>query len=330
MATTSILITGGAGFIGSSIAERLLAQGERVRILDDFSTGRRSNVESLRGHFELVEGSITDPATVKGALEGIRVVFHQAAIPSVARSVANPVATMNAGVLGTTVMLDGARHAGVKRFVFAASSSAYGDTPTLPKIETMDPRPLSPYAVSKLTGEHLLRVAARLYGLETVSLRYFNVFGPRQDPKSDYAAVIPAFIAAVLRNAPPTINGDGEQTRDFCFIDNTVDANLLAATTSRKLAGEVVNIACGDRTSLNQLLGHILAIAQAKGLVGASLRANHGPARAGDVRDSLAAIDAARELLGYEPKVRIREGLERTFEALQNTIGLSDRSRQGV
>jgi nucleoside-diphosphate-sugar epimerase len=317
MATTSILITGGAGFIGSSIAERLLAQGERVRILDDFSTGRRSNVESLQGDVELVEGSITDPATVKRALEGIRVVFHQAAIPSVARSVANPVATMNAGVLGTTVMLDGARHAGVKRFVFAASSSAYGDTPTLPKIETMEPRPLSPYAVSKLTGEHLLRVAARLYGLETVSLRYFNVFGPRQDPKSDYAAVIPAFISAVLRNAPPTINGDGEQTRDFCFIDNTVDANLLAATTERKLAGEVVNIACGDRTSLNQLFAHIVDIARAQRLPGATLAPTYGPTRAGDVRDSLASIDAARELLGYEPKVRIREGLERTFEALR-------------
>ena len=208
---------------------------------------------------------------MKRALEGVRVVFHQAAIPSVARSVANPVATMNAGVLGTTVMLDGARHAGVKRFVFAASSSAYGDTPTLPKVETMEPRPLSPYAVSKLTGEHLVRVCARLYGLEAVSLRYFNVFGPRQDPKSDYAAVIPAFVSAVLRNVPPTINGDGEQTRDFCFIDNTVDANLLAATTSKRLAGEVVNVACGDRTSLNQLFAHITDIARAQGLPGAAL-----------------------------------------------------------
>jgi nucleoside-diphosphate-sugar epimerase len=320
MATTSILITGGAGFIGSSIAERLLAQGERVRILDDFSTGRRSNVESLRGHVEVVEGTITDPETVKRALEGVRVVFHQAAIPSVARSVANPVATMNAGVLGTTVMLDGARHAGVKRFVFAASSSAYGDTPTLPKVETMEPRPLSPYAVSKLTGEHLVRVCARLYGLEAVSLRYFNVFGPRQDPKSDYAAVIPAFVSAVLRNVPPTINGDGEQTRDFCFIDNTVDANLLAATTSKRLAGEVVNVACGDRTSLNQLFAHITDIARAQGLPGAALAPTHGPPRAGDVRDSLAAIDAARELLGYEPKVRIREGLERTFAALRAVL----------
>ena len=317
MASTSILITGGAGFIGSSIAEALLAKGERVRILDDFSTGRRSNVESLKGHVELVEGSVTDPAAVKRALDGIRVVFHEAAIPSVARSVADPVATMNAGVMGTTVMLDGARHAGVKRFVFAASSSAYGDTPTLPKIETMPPCPLSPYAVSKLTGEHMLRVAAELYGLETVSLRYFNVFGPRQDPKSDYAAVIPAFMSMVLRNEPPTIHGDGEQTRDFCFIDNVVDANLRAATTDRKLSGEVVNIACAERTSLNQLFGHIVALANEAGLPGSKLSAKHGPPRAGDVRDSLAAIDAARDHSGYGPPVLIAEGHKRTFNALR-------------
>ena len=317
MASTSILITGGAGFIGSSIAEKLLSQGERVRILDDFSTGRRSNVESLRGHVELVEGSITNPETVKAALEGIRVVFHEAAIPSVARSVADPVATMNAGVLGTTVMLNGARHAGVKRFVFAASSSAYGDTPTLPKIETMTPAPLSPYAISKLTGEHMLRVCAKLYGLETVSLRYFNVFGPRQDPNSHYAAVIPAFITKVLHQEPPTMNGDGEQTRDFCFIDNTVEANLLAATTANKLSGEVINIACGERTSLNQLFAHITDLAREYGLAGASLKPNYGPARAGDVRDSLASIDAARALIGYEPRVLIRDGLRRTFDALR-------------
>ena len=317
MPSTSILITGGAGFIGSSIAEALLAQGERVRILDNFATGRRSNVESLKGHVELVEGSITDPATVKRALEGIRVVFHEAAIPSVARSVADPAATMNAGVMGTTVMLDGARHAGVKRFVFAASSSAYGDTPTLPKIETMQPCPLSPYAISKLTCELMLRVAAQLYGLETVSLRYFNVFGPRQDPKSDYAAVIPAFMSMVIRGEAPVINGDGEQTRDFCFIDNVVDANLRAASTDRKLGGEVVNIACAERTSLNQLFALVTGLAKDAGLPGAALVATHGPRRAGDVRDSLASIDAARDLIGYEPSVLIREGLRRTFDALR-------------
>ncbi len=317
MPSTTILITGGAGFIGSSIAERLLAQGERVRILDDFSTGRRSNVESLRGEVEVLEGSITDPGLVARAVEGIRVVFHEAAIPSVARSVADPVSTLGAGVLGTTVLLDGARHAGVQRFVFAASSSAYGDTPTLPKVESMEPRPLSPYAVSKLACEHLVRVFATLYGMETVSLRYFNVFGPRQDPKSSYAAVIPAFIAKVLGNEAPVINGDGEQTRDFCFIDNVVDANLRAATTERRLAGEVVNIACGDRTSLRELFAHIRDLGAEAGLPCANLVARHGPPRPGDVRDSLASIEAARALLGYEPRVRIREGLARTFEALR-------------
>ncbi len=193
------LVTGGAGFIGSSIAEALLASGERVRVLDDFSSGRRENLEGLRGHLELIEGTVADAGTVKKAMAGVQTVFHEAAIPSVARSVENPQATMLAGAQGTTIVLDEARHAGVRRVVFAASSSAYGDTPTLPKIETMEPQPLSPYAASKLTGEHLMRIFAQLYGLETVSLRYFNVFGPRQDPKSDYAAVIPKFITAAIR-----------------------------------------------------------------------------------------------------------------------------------
>lgn len=307
------LVTGGAGFIGSSIAEALLAKGERVRILDDFSTGRRSNIESLRGDFELVEGSIVDPEAVSRAMKGVEVVFHQAAIPSVARSVEEPAASMLANVQGTTVVLDGARRAKVRRVVFAASSSAYGDTPTLPKIETMTPAPLSPYAVSKLTGEQLMAVFAKLYGLETISLRYFNVFGPRQDPTSQYAAVIPNFIKAALRRERPKVFGDGEQTRDFCFIDNTVSANLLAATTSKKLSGEVVNIACGERISLNTLLEHIGREA------GYRLEAEYLPTRAGDVRDSLASIDAARELLGYEPKVKVGEGLARTFAAFKAT-----------
>jgi UDP-glucose 4-epimerase len=230
------LITGGAGFIGSSIADALLAKGERVRILDDFSSGRRENLEGLGGpsrQLEVIEGTIVDPATVARAMKGVEVVFHEAAIPSVARSVEDPQATVLAGVQGTTVVLDEARRAGVRRVIFAASSAAYGDTPTLPKVETMEPQPLSPYAVSKLAGEHLMRVFAQLYGIETVSLRYFNVFGPRQDPKSEYAAVIPRFITAALRKERPVVFGDGEQTRDFCFIDNTVRANLLAASTSR-------------------------------------------------------------------------------------------------
>jgi len=305
------LVTGGAGFIGSSIAEALLAKGERVRVLDDFSSGRRQNLEELPGAVELVEGSIVDGATVARAMKGVEVVFHEAAIPSVVRSVEDPQSTMQAGIQGTTVVLDLAHEAGVRRVVFAASSAAYGDTPTLPKVETMRPEPLSPYAVSKLACEHLMRVFAQLHGLETVSLRYFNVFGPRQDPKSEYAAVIPKFITAFLLRTRPVIYGDGEQTRDFCYIDNVVNANLLAAAGSRKLRGEVVNIACGERTSLNQLVSYIGELA------GFRQEPEYRPRRAGDVRDSLADIRAARELLEYEPTVDVRAGLERTFAAFE-------------
>jgi UDP-glucose 4-epimerase len=303
------LVTGGAGFIGSSIAEALLASGERVRIIDDFSSGRRENLARLPGQFELIEGTITDPPTVARAMRGVEIVFHEAAIPSVARSVADPQATMMAGVQGTTVVLDFAQRAGVKRVIFAASSAAYGDTPTLPKVETMEPRPLSPYAASKLTGEHLMRIFAELHGLETVSLRYFNVFGPWQDPASEYAAVIPKFITAALRGDKPIIFGDGEQTRDFCYIENTVRANLLAASTSRPLRGKVLNVACGERTSLNQLIEYIGELA------GRPLEADHRPPRAGDVRDSLADVTAAREAIGYEPAIDLREGLKRTYRA---------------
>jgi nucleoside-diphosphate-sugar epimerase len=303
------LITGGAGFIGSSIAEALLAKGETVRILDDFSSGRRENVQGLPGHVELLEGTVVNPVTVARAVAGVEVVFHQAAIPSVVRSVENPQATMLAGVQGTTVVLDQARRAGVRRVVFAGSSSAYGDTPTLPKVETMESRPLSPYAASKLTGEHLMRIFAGLYGIETVTLRYFNVFGPRQDPKSEYAAVIPRFLTAAIRRERAIVFGDGEQTRDFCHIENVVQANLLAAGTSRKLGGEMVNIACGVRTSLNELLSYIGELA------GGRLEAEYRPTRPGDVRDSLADVRASRELFGYEPSVDVREGLKRTFQA---------------
>lgn len=306
------LVTGGAGFIGSSIAEELLAKGETVRILDDFSSGRRSNVESLRGRVEVVEGTILDPETVARCVRGVDVVFHQAAIPSVLRSVENPQRSMLANAQGTTVVLDVARHHGVKRLVFAASSSAYGDTPTLPKVETMTPKPLSPYAVSKLAGEHTLRVFASLYGIETISLRYFNVFGPRQDPTSQYAAVIPNFIMAALRKERPVVHGDGEQTRDFCFIANAVSANLLAAGARERLVGQVVNVACGERTSLNTLLRYIGEE------VGVRLSPEHKPSRAGDVRDSLADVSAARELIGYEPRVDVREGLRRTIAAFRN------------
>jgi nucleoside-diphosphate-sugar epimerase len=308
------LVTGGAGFIGSSIAETLLKSGETVRVLDDFSTGRRQNLEGLEklsGKLEVIEGSIVDPAVVKRAMEGVEVVFHQAAIPSVARSVEDPQTSMKVGVQGTTIVLDMARHAKVRRVIYAASSSAYGDTPTLPKIETMAPGPLSPYAVSKLTGEHLMRVFASLYGIETLSLRYFNVFGPKQDPTSHYAAVIPNFITAAIRKTNPIVFGDGEQTRDFCFIDNTVGANLLAANSKSKLSGEVVNIACAERISLNTLLSIIGDIA------GHKIDAEHLPSRAGDVRDSLADISAARKLIGFEPKILVKEGLKTTFDAFK-------------
>ena len=305
------LVTGGAGFIGSSLAEALLAKGERVRILDDFSSGRRKNLESLAGDVEVIEGTILDPATVARAMKDVDVVFHQAAMPSVVRSVENPQASMAVNVQGTTVVLDVARSSGVKRVVFAASSSAYGNTPTLPKIETMTPEPLSPYAVAKHTCEQLMRVFANLYGLETICLRYFNVFGPRQDPTSQYAAVIPNFITAALKGTRPVVYGDGEQTRDFCFIDNTVSANLLAASSPKKLKGEVVNIACAERISLNDLIRIIGEV------TGKKLDPDYKPTRAGDVRDSLASIDAAKALIGYDPKVRVREGLQKTIAAFK-------------
>jgi len=304
------LVTGGAGFVGSSIAESLLRSGERVRILDDFSSGRRENIASLPGRVELIEGTITNPETVSAAMRGAEIVYHEAAIPSVLRSTENPQATLFAGVQGTTVVLDIARHAGVRRVIFAASSAAYGNTSTLPKVETMDPKPLSPYAVSKLCGEHLMKIFAELFGLETVSLRYFNIFGPRQDPKGEYAAVIPKFISAARLGERPVVFGDGEQTRDFCYIDNAVRANLLAASTSRALRGEVLNIACGERTSLKQLLLYLGE------LTGKRLEPDYRPGRPGDVRDSLADVREAARLIGYEPTIAVREGLKRTYEAL--------------
>lgn len=307
----TLLVTGGAGFIGSSLAEALLAKGERVRVLDDFSSGRRENLEGLAGKVEVIEGTILDADTVARAMKGVEIVFHEAAIPSVARSVDAPRESMLANVQGTTVVLDVARHSGVRRLVFAASSSAYGNTKQLPKVETMVPEPLSPYAISKLTCEHLLRVFSTLYGIETLSLRYFNVFGPRQDPKSEYAAVIPKFVTAALRGKRPQIFGDGGQTRDFCFIDNTVHANLLAASTREKLVGQVVNIACGERMSLRGLVDAIGEI------VGRKLDPDFLPERAGDVRDSLADISAARALIGYEAKVSVKEGLARTVAAFR-------------
>jgi nucleoside-diphosphate-sugar epimerase len=301
------LVTGGAGFIGSNLVHALVDHGESVRVLDNFSTGRETNLTDLADRIELVRGDVTDLATVRQAMEGVEYVVHQAAIPSVPRSVERPIDSDRANVLGTLNVLVAARDAKIKRVVYAASSSAYGETPTLPKVETMAPDPLSPYAVSKLAGEQYLRVFWLNYGLETVSLRYFNVFGPRQDPKSQYAAVIPNFVSAYLEGRPATIFGDGEQSRDFCFIDNTVAANLLACTAPGA-AGRVFNIACGERVTLLRVIDVLGEV------FGGRIAPRHEPPRPGDIKHSLADITAARATLGYEPRVKFAEGLRRTVE----------------
>jgi UDP-glucose 4-epimerase len=301
------LVTGGAGFIGSHLADRLVEDGWRVRVLDDFSSGREDNLRGAAAEAELLRGDLRDRALLERALAGVEVVFHQAAVPSVPRSVAEPERTHEVNATGTLRLLEAARHAGVRRVVFAASSSAYGDAPELPKVETMPPRPRSPYALQKYAGEVYCRLYTELYGLETVALRYFNVFGPRQDPASEYAAVIPRFVTACLEARAPRIHGDGEQTRDFTYVSDAVQANLLAADAERA-AGAVVNVAGGRRTSLNQLLAWIREI------TGSAVPAVHEPPRAGDVRDSLADLQRAAELLGYRPAVDLREGLARTVD----------------
>lgn len=305
------LVTGGAGFIGSNLASALLAAGHKVRVLDNFLTGKRENLAGLSDRygdrFDLVEDDLRDLPATRAAAEGVEFVLHQGALPSVPRSVADPVLSNEINVGGTLHLLTAARQAGVRRVVFAASSSAYGDTPELPKRESMTPNPKSPYAAQKLAGEHYMRIFHEVYGLETISLRYFNVFGPRQDPESTYAAVIPRFITAVLSGTPPTVYGDGRQTRDFTFIDNVVQANLLACAAPRDACGKVFNIACGERISLLEILEIVY------GLAGRRVPPRFESPRAGDVRDSLADISTARELLGYEPRVAFPEGLSRTF-----------------
>jgi len=302
------LVTGGAGFIGSHIASALIAEGARVRILDDLSTGHRENLDEIGGGIDFIQGSVADEELLNKALEGVELVFHEAAIPSVPRSVEEPRQTHIASVDGTFSLLVAARDQKVRRIVYAASSSAYGDQPTLPKSELMLPDPLSPYAVAKLVGEYYCQVFTRVYGLETVSLRYFNVFGPRQDPGSQYSGVVSRFISALLSNERPVIYGDGEQSRDFTYIENVVLANLSAAEAPNA-AGKVINVANGERITLNQLLSEL------KDLTGKqNVTAEYLEPRVGDVRHSLADISLARQLLGYESKVDLREGLKRTID----------------
>ena len=301
------LVTGGAGFIGSHLVERLVTDGHDVTVLDDFSTGRFANIAHLEGRqLRVVEGDIRLPKLVEKAVAGAQFVLHHAALPSVARSVDDPVSANAVNVDGTINLLMAARAAKtVKRFVFASSSAVYGDTPTLPKTEAMVPQPMSPYAASKLAGEHYARVFHMNYGLETVCLRYFNVYGPRQDPESDYAAVVPKFVTMLLEKKRPFVYGDGKQTRDFTYVENVVEANLMACTAP-KAPGEVMNIACGDRVTISGLANMIGEI------VGYTVEPKLKPARAADVRHSLADIGKAQEVIGYRVRVNLQEGLERT------------------
>jgi nucleoside-diphosphate-sugar epimerase len=310
------LVTGGAGFIGSNLAHAIVERGDQVRILDNFATGREENIADLveKKKVELIRGSITDAEVTARAVKGVDYVLHQAAIPSVPRSIEDPLGGDHVNVHGTVTLLDAARKEGVKRVVFAASSSAYGEkAPGEPKVETMQPAPLSPYAAAKLACEYYMQAFYHSYGLETVALRYFNIFGPRQDPKSQYAAVIPNFVTAALHGRAATIYGDGETSRDFCFIENAVEANLLACT-AEGAAGQVFNIACGESTSLLQTVDIIARI------VGKKIAPNHEPPRTGDIKFSLADIGKARKILGYTGRVKFAEGLERTIAWYQQSL----------
>jgi nucleoside-diphosphate-sugar epimerase len=304
---SSYLVSGGAGFIGSHLVEKLIERGEKVCVLDNFLTGKRENIAAFLKQIELIEGDIRDLETCRRACQGVDYVLHQAALPSVARSVEDPHTTNEINLTGTLNLLLAAREAKVKRFVFASSSSVYGDDASWPKREGEEGRPLSPYAVSKLAGEHYCRLFFQLYGLSTVCLRYFNVFGPRQDPFSPYAAVIPNFILRLLQGERPIIFGDGEQSRDFTYVANVVEANLLAATASAEVSGEVLNIACGESISVNALAAGINQI------LGTDLRPIYSEPRPGDIRHSQADISRARKILGYEPRYGFWPGLEETI-----------------
>jgi len=309
MDMSHVLVTGGAGFIGSNLTEALLKMGHQVWVLDNLSTGKRENLvfDEAYPFLEMIEGDICDLTTCQKAMEGIEYVFHQAALPSVQRSVEDPLTSHTVNTGGTLNLLIAAKDAGVRRVIYAASSSAYGDTPTLPKKEEMVPNPLSPYALQKLIGEEYCRLFFQLYGLETISLRYFNIFGPKQDPNSIYSAVIPKFIDALVSGHSPVIFGDGEQSRDFTYIDNVVHANLLAMNAERT-QGEVVNVACGRRVSLNQLVKIL------QDIIGSHVSSHYEEPRKGDVRHSLADIKRVKTILNYDPRVGIEEGLRKTVE----------------
>lgn len=313
------LVTGGAGFIGSNIVDALVRRGERVRVLDDFSTGSRANLAEVADHVEVMEGDLRDMDAVRRAVDRVTYITHQAALRSVPRSVDDPLSTDAVNTHGTLQLLVAAREAKtVRRVVYASSSSVYGDSPALPKVEDQTPAPISPYAVAKLAAEHYCRTFSHLYGLETVSLRYFNVFGPRQSPESKYAAVVPLFIRAAIDDEPLIIHGDGEQSRDFTYIDNVVQANLLACTTPG-VGGQVFNIACNSRHS-------VLAIARAiEKLLGRKVRIEHTPPRSGDVRHTQASIEKAERLLHYHPTVGFEDGMRRTLEHLRAVLSNAPR-----
>jgi len=310
------LVTGGAGFIGSHLSEKLLNDGHEVKIIDDFSTGREENIAHFVNRISLFRGSVTDRNLLRKAIDGVDGVFHQAAIPSVPRSIENPVRTHVSIVDSTLAILEELRVRG-GRMVMASSSSIYGNSPVLPKSEEMRPAPISPYAVAKLVAEHYAAVYSNLYGIQTVALRYFNVFGPRQDPRSEYAAVIPRFITAALNGKNPVIYGDGLQTRDFTFVENVVNANILAMKS--KVSGEVINIALGSRVSLLDVVEKL------SGIVGRKIDIEFCPARQGDVRDSFASVEKAKQLLGYQAVIDFKEGLSRTYEYFR---GLSSKGEK--
>lgn len=308
----TVLVTGGAGFIGSNIVFELLKRGYKVKVIDNLITGRRENLAPVIGKIKFIEGSITDLELLKKEFKDVDFVLHQAALPSIPRSIDNPIKTNDMNTNGTLNVLVAARDSSVKRVVYASSSSIYGDSEKLPKVETMTPNPLSPYAVTKLVGEHYMKVFYKIYGLETVTLRYFNVFGPNQDPSSQYAAAIPLFIKAMMNNKQPTIFGDGKQSRDFTYVQNVVEANILACT-AKKAPGEVINIACGERITMLKLVQELNKI------LGKNIKPVFADIRKGDVKHSQADVTKAKKLLGFKVLVSFEEGLKKTVEWFKKT-----------